>query len=171
LSANLFLNALTKVAVRRPRPYTYHAACAADDCYLSFYSGHASAAFTAAVGGAYLFAESAPNRGSRYALWGVELALASATANLRVRGGMHYYSDVVVGAVLGSGLGVLFPVLHGEHYHPDVWEVASAGGGLLVGVTVSELVPRDEPARAARSWTLAPLVLRGAAGAQLLGMF
>jgi len=174
LSVNTFLHSVVKFAVRRPRPYTYQlppgAPCKTRDCDVSFYSGHASTAFAAAVAGSYLFAESAPDRGSRYAMWGFELALASATANLRVRGGMHYYSDVLVGALVGSGVGVLIPVLHGERYRPDAWELVSAGGGLVVGVAISQFVPADS-APVAASWTLTPVAFRAGSGLALRGAF
>jgi hypothetical protein len=177
LSANLFLNTLLKFVARRPRPYTYQlppgTACETSDCYVSFYSGHASTAFAAAVAGSYLFAESAPDRGSRYAMWGFEMALASATANLRVRGGMHYYSDVLVGAFAGVGLGVLVPILHGEHYRPDALELVSGCGGLIVGTAISQLAPAGPSvgSSAASSWSVAPIAFRGGSGVQLRGAF
>jgi hypothetical protein len=175
LSLNIFLHSLVKFAVRRPRPFTYQlpprAHCATKDCDVSFYSGHASTAFAAAVAGSYLFAESAPDRGSRYAMWGFELALASATANLRVRGGMHYYSDVLVGALVGSGVGVLIPVLHGERYRPDAWELASAGGGLVTGALISQWLPTGSAASEAASWSITPLTFRAGSGLALHGVF
>jgi len=175
LSANILLQTWAKFAFRRPRPYSYQlppgAACETKDCAVSFYSGHASTAFTAAVAGSYLFAESAPNRGSRDAMWGLEMTLASATANLRVRGGMHYYSDVLVGALVGTGLGVAIPVLHGERYRPDARELAFAGGGLLVGVALSQLLPAGNDSDRAASWDLAPMAFRAGSGLQLRGRF
>ena len=46
-------------------------------------------------------------------MWGFELALAGATANLRTRAGRHFYSDVIVGAIVGAGVGFAVPRLHG----------------------------------------------------------
>jgi membrane-associated phospholipid phosphatase len=144
LSANLLLNSLSKAIFRRPRPYTYRYlddSQADDDWYVSFYSGHSSTAFSTAVAGSYLLAESAPNRASRVAMWGTELTLAAATAVLRVRAGKHYYSDVVVGALVGVGLGVAVPVLHGARYRPKAEELVAAGGGVVVGTTTALLLP------------------------------
>jgi membrane-associated phospholipid phosphatase len=144
LSANLLLNALSKVVFRRPRPYTYRYlddSQADDDWFVSFYSGHSSTAFSTAVAGSYLFAESAPNDASRIVMWGTELTLASATAMLRVRAGKHYYSDVVVGALLGVGLGIGVPVLHGARYRPKAAELIAAGGGVVVGTATAALLP------------------------------
>lgn len=144
LSLNLLLNSLSKVVFRRPRPYTYRYlddSKADADWYVSFYSGHSSTAFSAAVAGSYLFAESAPNRASRAVMWGTELTLASATAMLRVRAGKHYYSDVFVGMLMGVGLGVGVPVLHGARYRPRAEELVAAGGGVVLGTTVAALLP------------------------------
>lgn len=175
LALDSFLHSVVKFAVRRPRPYTYHLPpgthCKTCDCAVSFYSGHAATSFTAAVAGSYLFAESAKDRGSRDAMWGFELALAGATANLRVRAGMHYYSDVLTGAIVGTGIGVLVPVLHGEHYRPDGVEVASAAGGLVLGTALSQLLPFDDEALAGETWALAPLNVRAGSGLQVRGVF
>jgi len=43
---------------------------------------------------------------------GLSLAAASATGYLRVRAGKHYWSDVVVGALVGGAVGLLVPLLH-----------------------------------------------------------
>lgn len=144
LSANLLLNALSKVVFKRPRPYTYRYvddSQADEDWYVSFYSGHSSTAFSSAVAGSYLFAESAPNQASRVAMWGAELTLASATAMLRVRAGKHYYSDVIVGMVMGVGLGIGVPVAHGARYRPKPLELVAAGGGVVLGTATAALLP------------------------------
>jgi len=147
LSASLALNSVVKVLFARPRPYTYgpaaHEPSLDDpaDRYVSFYSGHTSMAFAAAVSGSYLFAEGAPDQGSRIAFWATEFTLAAATATLRVRAGKHYYSDVVVGALVGMGLGIGVPLIHGASYAPRPWEYVAAGSGLVTGVVVSELLP------------------------------
>jgi membrane-associated phospholipid phosphatase len=146
LSANLVLNSFTKLVFRRPRPYSQRLralgrASSDDDLNVSFYSGHSSMSFAAAVSGSYLFAEAAPSRASRYVMWGTELTLASAVAGLRVRAGKHYFSDVIVGGLVGAGLGVAVPVLHGADYVPEPAEFAVAGGGLAVGAALAALLP------------------------------
>jgi membrane-associated phospholipid phosphatase len=150
LSANLLLNSLSKAVFRRPRPYTYRYLDDRhrdDDWYVSFYSGHSSTAFSTAVAGSYLFAESAPDDASRIVMWGAELTLASATAVLRTRAGKHYYSDIVVGALVGVGLGVGVPALHGARYRPKAAELVAAGGGVVVGTAAAALIPfrQDAP--------------------------
>ena len=175
LALDTFLHSVVKFAVRRPRPYTYRlppgTPCKTRDCAVSFYSGHAATSFTAAVAGSYLFAASAKDRGSRDAMWGFELALAGATANLRVRAGMHYYSDVLTGAIVGTGIGVLVPVLHGERYRPSGVELASGAGGLVLGTAISQFLPCEEPVFATAAWSVAPLPVRAGSGLQVRGMF
>ncbi|HKQ68123.1 MAG TPA: phosphatase PAP2 family protein [Polyangiaceae bacterium] len=169
LSANLFLNTLVKFTVRRPRPY---ASANAEngvpfpeptedgaESQISFYSGHSSTTFAAAMSGSYLFAEHTPDRTSRCTMWASELALAAATANLRVRAGKHYYSDVIAGALVGTGLGIGLPYLHGGRYRPELAEIAAAAGGVVVGMLATQLLPLgDKPSKSGgRGWTLAPL--------------
>lgn len=146
LSVNLMLNAFTKVVVRRPRPYSQRVlalgrASNDDDLNVSFYSGHSSMSFASAISGSYLFAEATPSRASRYVMWGAELTLASVVAGLRVRAGKHYFSDVITGAIVGAGLGVAVPVLHGARYVPEPAEFAVAGGGLVFGAALAALLP------------------------------
>jgi len=152
LTANFALNAVVKVLFARPRPYTQgphtHDPSLDDpkDRYTSFYSGHSSLAFAAAVSGSYLFAEAARDQGSRIAFWATEFTLAAATATLRVRAGKHYYSDVVVGALVGVGLGIGVPLIHGASYAPRPWEYLAAGSGLVGGVVAAELLPLKDGA-------------------------
>jgi membrane-associated phospholipid phosphatase len=151
LGANLLLNTVVKYSVPRLRPYNYRVPAAAAyvmsqgvDAHLSFYSGHASTAFAAAIGGSYLFAAAHPDSPARPWLWGVESALAAATAIGRTRAGKHFYSDVAVGVVVGSVLGIGIPLLEGVHYRPSVAELACAGGGALVGGLAAAVLPFEE---------------------------
>jgi membrane-associated phospholipid phosphatase len=45
-------------------------------------------------------------------LWLGSEALAATTAVLRVEAGKHFWSDVAVGALVGSAVGYLVPQLH-----------------------------------------------------------
>ena len=80
---NVLLVTGAKYLVQRPRPYTYSenpvvradAAEQGQDAYLSFFSGHSSAAFTAAVAGSYLYGAKTDDRAARAAVWGANLGL------------------------------------------------------------------------------------------------
>jgi len=150
LLVSLAVNGVVKSLVGRPRPYVYsddpsvaaYAASQGRDSHLSFYSGHASTTFSASVAGAYLFAQSTTDTSARAAVWGAELALAGATSDLRTRAGKHFYSDVLVGATVGSGLGVLIPYLHGgPKVHLSKLEWLAIVFGPMVGIALGELLP------------------------------
>lgn len=150
LLVSLALDALVKPIVSRPRPYTYssdpavqaYAAAEGEDAHLSFYSRHSATTFAASVSGAYLFAQSTNDTNARAAVWGVELALAAATADLRTRAGKHFYSDVLTGAVMGASIGLLVPYLHGgPKVRLSKLEWLAIALGPLVGIAVGELMP------------------------------
>jgi membrane-associated phospholipid phosphatase len=148
--AGLAVNGVVKAVVGRPRPYVYsddpavvaYAAGQGRDSRLSFFSGHASTTFSASVAGAYLFAQSTDDLNARAAVWGTELALAGATADLRTRAGKHFYSDVLAGAAVGAGLGLLIPYLHGgRKVHLSRREWLAIVMGPLLGVALGEMLP------------------------------
>jgi membrane-associated phospholipid phosphatase len=103
-----------KVMVRRKRPvlYTSDAVAAAADpnSQRSFPSGHASIAFATATT-YYMMArrERLPHRGRNAAVLYVGALGVSA---LRVAAGKHFPTDVLGGAVLGTGIGWLTAKVH-----------------------------------------------------------
>src|SRR6201995_2002627 len=99
--------------------------------------------FGAAAAGASLLSASPAHAGARAAAWGGGFAAAAATSNLRVRAGRHFYSDVLLGGIIGTAVGYAVPALHaqGKPYVPSRNEVAAAGAGLFAGTVISELIP------------------------------
>jgi hypothetical protein len=179
VSASLFLNGVTKYLVQRPRPYNYnpdarvaeYAREAGKDSHLSFYSGHASTAFAAAVAGSYLFASGDADREIKVMVWAFEMALAGATTQLRVRAGKHFYSDVLVGAVVGSAVGFLIPALHageGGLYKPSGAEWMALAGGVIVGSATGRFFPLASDIRT--PLTRLPVQLVPTADAHTAGM-
>jgi len=117
LAINGALSALLKVAADRPRPLTYGKA--ADDPalhdrgnFVSFYSAHTAGAFAVGSSYAFTFAHRHPDSPARYAVYAAALALGSTAGLLRVVSGRHFPTDVLVGAVAGSAIGLLVPWLH-----------------------------------------------------------
>lgn len=111
------INEIAKFAARRPRPLTYNAAVPlaermAPDASLSFYSEHTSLVFTAATAYSYLFSLRHPRSPWRWVVLGATEAMAAGTAALRVAAGKHFYSDVLVGAAMGTAVGLTVPLLH-----------------------------------------------------------
>lgn len=180
LLANHLLTAAAKVFFRRPRPFSYRkgADCGFDiddpDANMSFFSGHASGSFAAAVAGSLLLSEVGLDSRTRAAVWGTELALAAATANLRARAGKHYYSDILVGALVGTGVGIALPVLHGADDPPSGSDLLAGAIGLVLGVGGSQLIAIGAEAieeSPIPSVAFAPLPLAGSVGLQASGVF
>ena len=176
----LLLNTVTKRLVGRPRPYVYSAdprvqefvAERGDDSHLSFYSGHATTTFAAAVAGSYLYGQHATDKTSRAVVWSFELALAGASADLRTRAGAHFYSDVIVGAVVGAGIGFVVPYLHGgPAYHPSAGEWAAIATAPVVGVVVGELLPAKPSVPTSLGTVALPWVAPGGGGIMLARRF
>lgn len=125
LTIDLALTQLVKHLVRRPRPYTYSPSVPLArkldrDASLSFFSGHTSLAFTSAVALSYTFWRRHPDDAlGRGLVLGLSLAAASATGYLRIRAGKHFWSDVVVGALVGGAVGLLVPFLHDRGQEND----------------------------------------------------
>lgn len=180
LTTQLFVNTVVKVLIARPRPYTHrsdarvraYTEAAKSDAYRSFYSGHAGAAFAAATSGSYLFGLRSSDRTATKTLWATEMALAGWTATLRVVAGQHYLSDVLVGALVGSGIGIGVPLAHGYRGHERLGpELAWAAAGLSFGVASASVATVlsvfDEPLAV----ELRPALLEGQPGVAIQGAF
>jgi hypothetical protein len=140
------LTNLTKLAIRRPRPRAYweqerlkRAGSTEDisetDTALSFVSGHASIVAAISATATHLaFARS--QRGSVrpwLTLIGGVL-LTSFVGYERVRAGAHFPTDVIAGALIGAGVGVLVPHLHDDEklsqHHVWIGFEKAPGGAL-----------------------------------------
>ena len=122
----LSVNNFVKYLARRSRPQDHFCEeeqivvpCRADT-HLSFYSGHTSAAFVAAVTGGML--ADFHRFENRKWIWASGITLATATGALRVASDQHYATDVLTGVVAGSLAGWLIPKIH----KPDPLEPAAA---------------------------------------------
>lgn len=129
------LNQVVKLAVQRPRPLLYGTTSAADradpDNYLSFYSSHTSTAFSAGLSYASTFALRHPGSPYRYVVYGGAIAAGSGVGLLRMLAGKHFPSDVIVGAVAGSAIGLGVPWLHRRESRVAIYP--HGAGVMLVG--------------------------------------
>jgi undecaprenyl-diphosphatase len=99
----------------RYRPYMYEGGAQGVDSAendLSFPSGHTTVAFAAATAGVTIYAMSYPDSPYLVPFAVVGYGMAIFTGTFRVAAGMHFMSDVIVGAALGSAIGYLVPMLH-----------------------------------------------------------
>ncbi|HEX3769414.1 MAG TPA: phosphatase PAP2 family protein [Polyangiaceae bacterium] len=113
------LDQLAKFAVARERPFAYapvpgEAVDPADpEDRVSFFSGHTTWTFALAASTGTV----ATLRGYRWApfTWAIGGPLAAVTGYLRVAADKHWLTDVVTGAIVGAGIGILVPVaFHGR---------------------------------------------------------
>lgn len=113
----------TKVLTLRTRPYAYTEPGGKADDVHSFASGHTSAAAAATFTAARLIdRQNDLSPAARIGLYGGATAITAGVGALRVAAGMHFPTDVLAGAALGAGIGILLPTLH------EVSSVSVAGG-------------------------------------------
>ncbi|MEW5739249.1 MAG: phosphatase PAP2 family protein [Myxococcota bacterium] len=123
------LQGVTNVLVSRERPYgrTCGAETPADahDCtssvrYRSFFSGHSSFAFTGAalMCSQHLRFKLFGGGGAEIATCAVSFTVAASTALFRMMGDMHYATDVLTGAAVGTLVGFLVPAIHERVWGP-----------------------------------------------------
>jgi hypothetical protein len=112
MALNGGLMALAKFTVQRPTPKTYAGDPALIDKpggYLSFYSGHTSYAFAALSFGAVT---AGIRHGQHLLPWVTTVAVGTGVAVSMVLGGAHFPTDVAMGALAGTVVGVTVPLLH-----------------------------------------------------------
>jgi PAP2 superfamily len=110
-------NQITRHAFARPRPYMYHpdgderSFDNAEDIH-SFFSGHTATAFAGVTSFAMIQTLRRPDGALTPWFWAGGLTLSTTMGALRVLAGDHFVTDVVTGAAVGLGYGVLVPWLH-----------------------------------------------------------
>jgi len=106
----------------------------AKDQQYSFWSGHSSLAFAIAVS-AGTVAHYRHYSAEPY-IWAGGLALAAATGYLRIAADAHYFSDVVIGAVIGSAVGYAVPrLLHRDALASERATIVPTGNGIAFSGT------------------------------------
>ena len=104
----------TKTLTHRYRPFVYlddvpNSKKMQRNSQHSFYSMHSSSTFASATYGYYYYYK---NYGHNVFIGSLLFGAASATAALRVASGQHFPSDVIVGAIIGSGTSYFFCKFH-----------------------------------------------------------
>jgi len=112
LAIDTALQNATNFIVARPRPRTYAgdpSYLGSGEGYLSFYAGHVSTAFASLSTAAFTIQM---RHGQKVWPWIAAGLIASSVAFERVASGDHFPTDVVVGAVAGTAIGITVPWLH-----------------------------------------------------------
>lgn len=78
----------------------------------SFFSGHASWAFSSAVFFATVYSDYYPNSKWKPYVWTGSLLAASTVGYFRIESGAHFTTDVLMGAAVGSAIGYLIPYIY-----------------------------------------------------------
>lgn len=108
---------LTKVLVRRPRPYNFNPNAPIEykinrKARYSFFSGHAATAAYFSFATAKMYNDLYPDSRLGPWVWGSAVLLPAVTGFGRMRAGRHYLTDVLVGYAVGATIGILVPALH-----------------------------------------------------------
>jgi membrane-associated phospholipid phosphatase len=127
------LHHLAKFALPRERPAHHFGAFEVEDKEpnFAFWSGHTSLAFALAVS-AGTVAHLRHYRAEPY-IWAGGLALAGATGYLRIAADAHYFSDVTIGAIMGSLTGYAVPhLLHRDVFFGERATLAPTPSGISI---------------------------------------
>ena len=125
---------LLKNNVTRFRPYLHDGRELRPDHRTdSFPSGHTCVAFLSATFFSTTFFMERPDSRWRWPVAVGSHLLAAGVGVMRMIAGMHFLSDVLVGAAMGSLYGWLVPFLHGNRDVRD-FPVKVTGNGLLVSL-------------------------------------
>lgn len=117
LLINTALTDLTKVLVKRKRPYVYNEFTdinrkLSKKARVSFFSGHTSTVTSMYFLTAKLYADYYPNSKWKGVVWSTAILVPATTGLLRVKAGKHYFTDVLTGFLVGATVGFLIPEIH-----------------------------------------------------------
>ena len=124
-----------KYAVQRPLPRTYEGdpdLIRSPGGYRSFYSGHTSITAAALAATAMTIRY---RYGEQVWPWVVDGAVTALVATERVLAGRHFPTDVAVGAVMGTLVGIAIPAIHHRRSGPKL-AVAPVEGGAVAALTL-----------------------------------
>lgn len=115
--ANAALTNLNKVIVRRARPFIYNPDVPLEvklkrDARYSSFSGHTSTVAAMYFLTAQMFSDFYPDSNYKPVVWSIAGIIPAITAYSRMRAGKHFFTDVIIGYLVGAAVGIVIPVLH-----------------------------------------------------------
>lgn len=116
---------LSAGSINRSRPYTYGTKAPLEQrmktsAQRSFFGGHTAATASASFFAAKIFADFNPDSRAKPYVWAAAAAVPALVGYYRLRGGMHFLSDNLVGYAVGAGAGILIPQLHKKTDNSDL---------------------------------------------------
>jgi len=130
VALNIGVNELTKALTRKPRPYVHYSKevqnLSYDDFYFSrsadfsdanrsFYSGHTSLTSAVCFFSARMFCDYSNDKNAKPYVVASAAIIPAIVAYLRMRSGLHSFTDVITGYAAGGLIGgVIIPELHKE---------------------------------------------------------
>ena len=130
------IEGLMKNNITRFRPYLHDGgdlSLRTDIRHESFPSGHTCTAFLSATFFATTFSMENPDSRWKWPVIIGSYTLATGVGAMRMMAGMHFFTDVLAGAALGSLFGWLVPYLH-RNDNSNNFPVIITGNGLLVSL-------------------------------------
>jgi len=117
MALNTGITNLTKVLVKRTRPYVYNPNAPEHyklerDARYSFFSGHTSVSTSMCFMTAKIYSDYNPGSKALPYVWTTAAVVPATVAFLRWRAGKHFASDVIIGYLTGAAIGFLVPHLH-----------------------------------------------------------
>ncbi len=111
---------LAKGIVQRKRPFIYNNNAPLEeklsaDVNKSFFSGHTTFAFSSAVFLSTVYSDYFPDSKYKPYIWAGSLLIAAATGYSRYEAGKHFPTDIITGAIVGSAIGYLIPLIHKQN--------------------------------------------------------
>ena len=117
LLINTGLTNLTKVLAKRTRPFVYNPEVPIElklkeDARYSYFSGHTSTPAFMAFLSANIYQDLHPDSDFKPVIWALAATIPALTGYKRIRGGKHFFTDVLTGYLVGAAVGFLIPALH-----------------------------------------------------------
>ncbi|MFC4870769.1 phosphatase PAP2 family protein [Negadavirga shengliensis] len=108
---------ISKRSINRYRPYIYNPGVSYEDKIAkdpgkSFFAQQTTSVFSTAIFVATVFSDYHPDSKFKPWIWAGTLAAATAISYVRYETGIHYTSDILVGALVGSAIGYGIPKIH-----------------------------------------------------------
>ena len=129
------LTILTKIITLRPRPFLYNnlapqASFEERDSRYAMFSGHTSFSAVGCFLTAKIFNDLHPDSPWRLPVRGLAATVPAVTGYLRVKGGKHFISDVMLGYGVGALIGWGIPALHKVSIANKTIDVYPTPGGV-----------------------------------------